>query len=177
VLLIALWVRSYSWMDEVIRVTNSNISKCYGCEGQIVFSGTNDAQSASAYASMMGEGWHLQTQSVDQLHQNSAPLAGRRIFRAFHLYPNQFVVPFWAAILIATTLGALVWIKKIRWRFSLRTLLIATTLVAVVLGLMLWHWRGGRRASCPAKRSLNSPVGHFHCTIRRVSYDDWRRHR
>jgi hypothetical protein len=28
--------------------------------------------------------------------------------------------------------------RQLRWRFSLRTLLIATTLVAVVLGLIVW---------------------------------------
>jgi hypothetical protein len=43
--------------------------------------------------------------------------------------------PYWFSILLVTTLAALPWL---RWRFSLRTLLIATTLVAVVLGLIVW---------------------------------------
>ncbi len=41
-------------------------------------------------------------------------------------------------IAIAAALAALPWL---RWRFSLRTLLIATTLVAVVLGLIMWAVR------------------------------------
>jgi hypothetical protein len=33
------------------------------------------------------------------------------------------------------------WLRQIHWQFSLRTLLIATTLVAVVLGLIVWAVR------------------------------------
>ena len=46
-------------------------------------------------------------------------------------------VPHWFALLSCIPIGAVSWAK---WsnRFSLRTLLIATTLVAVVLGLIVW---------------------------------------
>ncbi len=47
-------------------------------------------------------------------------------------------VPCWFAVLMSATLTAVPWI---RWRFSLRTLLVATTLVAVVLGLAVWAVR------------------------------------
>jgi hypothetical protein len=30
------------------------------------------------------------------------------------------------------------WLRQLGWRFSLRTLLIATTLVAIGLGLIVW---------------------------------------
>ena len=40
----------------------------------------------------------------------------------------------------SATLAAVPWIHA-RWRFSLRTLLIATTLVAVVLGLVVYAAR------------------------------------
>lgn len=47
------------------------------------------------------------------------------------------MVPHWFAALTIGTLGALPWL---RWskRFSLRTLLIATTLIAVGSGLIVW---------------------------------------
>jgi hypothetical protein len=46
--------------------------------------------------------------------------------------------PYWALVAL-TVLGAVLpWIRQLRWRFSLRTLLIATTLVAVVLGTIVW---------------------------------------
>jgi hypothetical protein len=44
----------------------------------------------------------------------------------------------WPILVIASTLATFPWI---RWRFSLRTLLIATTLVAVALGLIVWASR------------------------------------
>ena len=50
-------------------------------------------------------------------------------------------IPYWFAVLFAATLAAATWIKDIKWRFCLRTLLIATTLIAVVLGLIVWATR------------------------------------
>jgi branched-subunit amino acid ABC-type transport system permease component len=49
--------------------------------------------------------------------------------------PHWFIAGFFAAF-AATT-----WVRQLRWRFSLRTLLIATTLVAVVLGAIVWSIR------------------------------------
>jgi hypothetical protein len=53
-----------------------------------------------------------------------------------HLGMNgDTTAPHWFAMLTALAIAATPWL---RWRFSLRTLLIATTLVAVVLGLIVW---------------------------------------
>ncbi len=46
---------------------------------------------------------------------------------------NKVVVPYWIPILLSGSVAALPWVK---WQFSLRTMLIATTLIAVVLGLV-----------------------------------------
>jgi hypothetical protein len=43
--------------------------------------------------------------------------------------------PYLALVFLAATVGAFAWIPQ---RFTLRTLIIATTLVAVVLGLIVW---------------------------------------
>jgi hypothetical protein len=48
------------------------------------------------------------------------------------------MVPHWFGVLIFVNLASLPWL---RWRFSLRTLLIATTLVAVALGLAVYATR------------------------------------
>ena len=58
----------------------------------------------------------------------------------YKLTGNQslLVVPYWPAILLSATLATLPWFPS---RFSLRTMLIATTLVAVVLGLVVWLGR------------------------------------
>ena len=50
------------------------------------------------------------------------------------------VIPDWFATLATACLAAIPWLPH---RFSLRTLLIATTLVAVVLGLIVWMSQTG----------------------------------
>jgi hypothetical protein len=53
------------------------------------------------------------------------------------------IIPDWFLVLVLGTGAAAPWIPWLRWRFSLRTLLIATTLVAVVLGTIVWSMRAG----------------------------------
>jgi hypothetical protein len=50
----------------------------------------------------------------------------------------EIALPLWFSTLLFTCLSVAPWI---RWRFSLRTLLIATTLVAIGLGLVVWMVR------------------------------------
>jgi hypothetical protein len=54
----------------------------------------------------------------------------------------DFFASHWAAVLLMLALTAAPWFPWSK-RFSLRTLLIATTLVAVVLGLVVWASRAG----------------------------------
>ena len=58
-------------------------------------------------------------------------------------YPPTYRVnsPHWFLVMDAALLALLPWVRHLRWRFSLRTLLIATTLVAVVLGLIVYFAR------------------------------------
>jgi hypothetical protein len=58
---------------------------------------------------------------------------------AFHVdrVVTALLVPHWLPALLFATLAAAPWISR-SWRFSLRTLLIATTLVAILLGLIVW---------------------------------------
>ena len=49
--------------------------------------------------------------------------------------------PFWLPVLVSAMLSAIPWIRQLPWRFTLRTLLIATTLIAVGLGLIVWTFR------------------------------------
>jgi hypothetical protein len=59
--------------------------------------------------------------------------------RSFTRYTSKYyfsvVIPHWFVLIVLATCATLPWV---RWRFSLRTLLIATTLVPVVLGLIVW---------------------------------------
>ena len=45
--------------------------------------------------------------------------------------------PHWFVTLLFALFAAIPWIRR-KWRFSLRTLFIVTTLVAVMLGLIAW---------------------------------------
>jgi hypothetical protein len=63
-----------------------------------------------------------------------------KLVRGFACYPMpgggwQVSIPNCLGVLIAVGIAGLPWLP---WQFSLRNLLIATTLVAVVLGLALW---------------------------------------
>jgi hypothetical protein len=49
----------------------------------------------------------------------------------------QVVVPYWVLVLLAATFAVISWIC----RFSLRTMLVVTTLVAVMLGLVVYAAR------------------------------------
>lgn len=46
-------------------------------------------------------------------------------------------VPYWSLVLVTATLAALPWIPSSS-RFSLRTLLLATTLLALILGIVVY---------------------------------------
>jgi hypothetical protein len=58
----------------------------------------------------------------------------------FWSHGSGLAIPYWLILACTTTLAALPWL---RWskRFSMRTLLIALTAVAVVLGLIVWSIR------------------------------------
>jgi hypothetical protein len=85
------------------------------------------------------EGWSLHTsppQKVDLPYTNLA-------FAEYMVDADMYRVRlwYWCLILISVVLVTAPWIRRIEWRFSLRTLLIATTLVAVGLGLVVWSLR------------------------------------
>ena len=48
------------------------------------------------------------------------------------------IVPFWFPMFLFATGGVAAAAPWIKWRFSVRTLIIATTLVAVVLGIVVY---------------------------------------
>src|SRR4051812_38543191 len=137
VLLIALWVRSY-WRHDSVQfpISKTDLVGAWSIHGTIAaYRGTyqpgffnkfnrffyygdvnpktiaNRPQLRSGYHGPLGSGL------MDGATPRSIPYA-----------------PHWFVALVAAVTGSLPWALKIR-RFSLRTLLIATTLIAVVLGL------------------------------------------
>jgi hypothetical protein len=131
VLPIALWVRSYT--------KNDRITLGFVPGPGYIFDSINGELSVArskTIAGGMSQGWSAWTYPSDP---SEYP-------RAWHPYPSTEILgfrfgkffvamPHWFPAAAAVTVAAVPWL---RWRFSLRTLLIATTLVAVVLGLAVW---------------------------------------
>jgi hypothetical protein len=131
VLLIVLWVRSYRVAD----IFGCNKPRSFGlmafsATGRMEFGlGETRASFKSVWASLPHE----------LIHDLKGYAAGSGFEIRSQHPPNTIGVklPHWFLVLIVVGLGVMSWFG---WsnRFSLRTLLIATTLVAVVLGLIVW---------------------------------------
>jgi hypothetical protein len=133
-LLIVLWVRSYSFEDRASGHVSWVGMRLYSSRGWLVLF-RNDARTSGPYdwdVSLASEYW---LQPGDTRLQFSLPVS----FLGGPTYSNVSI-PHWAAILAVLVAAPIPWIH---WppRFSLRTLLIASTLMAVFLGLIVMMLR------------------------------------
>jgi hypothetical protein len=153
VLLIVLWVRSYWQFDLVlVRLSASNDVRIVSYRGQVAScisrpSGGRVAGefriSPNAYMNSKAPWWisgTINSELGGSLQRNFTPNPVRMNFG--EMDGRIVVVPLWIALASSGSLATLPWIH---WsnRFSLRTLLIATTLIAVVLGLAVCAARNG----------------------------------
>jgi len=150
-LLIVLWVRSY-WRIEAIMGRMLNLSSLHG---RIVFDKVPQrradvmksiADDVKRISGVSAPAWDV----ISYPYERSSPYETNRNFGlpqfpGFKFYSLgdgtiRLVVPHWFVLLTCLAMSAAPWF---RWsnRFSLRTLLIATTLVAVVLGLAIYAGR------------------------------------
>jgi hypothetical protein len=129
VLLIVLWVRSY----ESGIVLNERITKTHALSlvSQRGFCGAL-LLDPTVYASPK---WGLSTGSPQRWGSPSWDFA-------IHSKSDRYVqvmVPWWFVVLSGAIMSIIA--QQLKWRFSLRTLLIATTLVALVLGAIVYAAR------------------------------------
>ena len=126
VLLILLWVRSYYWNDvQKIHVQGRKFA-VQSVTGRVCFArGRNTVSFHQKIAD----------DRLCKLVREGENVFGYRFRPDPHSTDFHLQLPHWWLVLIAATLAAAPWLP---WRFSLRTLLIATALVAVVLGLVVW---------------------------------------
>jgi hypothetical protein len=123
VLLISLWVRSYWFRDRVEgRLSQSALFNAWSMEGQLTCLVTD------------GQGhWKISSSPVLDLQ---LPLSAMfKVGWNNNLDSVVVYCPHWCLVVIFATLSAVPWIHWSQ-RFSIRTLLIATTLVAVGLGIV-----------------------------------------
>jgi hypothetical protein len=128
VLLIVSWVRSYWWMDIVAIPRPPERFMAVSYYGRIYWSKVALDKAVSepdAVGSLtIHDDWTMVQKVIDDLFDDgSYHSAGHVIW-----------------VLVAGTLAAFPWAES-KWQFSLRALLIATTLFAVVLGLAIAYLR------------------------------------
>jgi hypothetical protein len=134
-LLIALWVRSYSWDDSLYIPPFDQASFSLQSSCGHVFLKVDDVPTEADLH------WSLETSEADDVHSSEKVNNGVKAgFAILDLRPFGWIAlcPHWFLVTLCFAFGAAPWL---RWRFTLRTLLIATTLVAVVLGLIVYASR------------------------------------
>jgi hypothetical protein len=142
-LLILLWVRSYWRWDILESTTNWGLIHRQSLRGVLVYEyravNVKPHVPATTRALIIKEisiGSAFSSRPVSAGESYRIPGNNSR-FLGFGYFNSGStviaVVPYWFAVMLFGMLGTLPWL---RYRFSLRTLLIATTLVAVGLGLI-----------------------------------------
>lgn len=126
VLIAGLWARSYRRLDEVrIPLPRAYWLSIESVRGRLVW---------HTFAAP-----HLQRANLESTTAESdwarldAELPPWRWIAAVP-YGEAFVMPFWFPTIVTGSLAAAPWLK---WRFRLGTMLIATTLLATILGLLV----------------------------------------
>jgi hypothetical protein len=131
-LLIVLWLTSYWW------VTNIQVPNVASRNFQLVFSTGRICFTSERFISG-GNQWAGEFRSYNRTDPLFVGFSGDQFSPSFDLVAGEIkpgdlriVFPYWFASMIFAALSATPLMPR---RFGVRTLLIATTLVAVVLGL------------------------------------------
>ena len=129
-LLIALWVRSFGTWDRCFRTGKNHGMQLNSMVGHVVLI---VAERPKEYIPFFIA--HVPTEDRFETKFDKNFLGFNFEYRPGRLLLD---VPFWFVVLISVAMAATPWARHLSWRFSLRTFLIAITLVAVVLGLVVW---------------------------------------
>jgi hypothetical protein len=132
VLLMVLWVRSYWYCDTIEGSGPSPAMFDFATvNGNAVFLGVPDFQSVFSVST-----WSVVSESIVGV-QVEFPAIWLPRYTCLPNMMSELQVPCWMVVLLIGGLCIAPWIRR-STRFSLRTLLIATTLVAMVLGLIVY---------------------------------------
>lgn len=135
-LLICFWVRSYWWDDHVDGPWDaSQRIRLSSCEGWLTAAWLRNRR--------LPVPWRVRSDNLQERYEGYEKFLkdSRGTGTIHHRIPKfgfhgaLFQLPYWFVTTIAATSLLLPWLP---YRFSLRTLLIAITLVAAFLGLVVW---------------------------------------
>jgi hypothetical protein len=142
-LLIALWVRSYSWEDFLSwRIVGRIYVNGISHEGRLKISAQYFRDSVRTLESELPPSFlYSRADNFSNIELNWTLIA-----RSTPTPTTGFGGPYWFITLVATFCAIAPWLPPrtlagqpwLRWSFSLRTLLIAMTLAAVVLGAIVF---------------------------------------
>ena len=129
--LCVLWVRSYWYVEQVLCTVDEHFIFMGSLPGVFGF---------SILAEESVDPWIIYRLSTKEWLASGEGQWLEQSWGGFHIsYIDGPVVmaPYWCWLLMPATLAAMPWLHYLK-RFAVRTMLIATTLVAVVLGLIAW---------------------------------------
>jgi hypothetical protein len=127
VLLVALWVRSYWRLHILERQTGSQAFQISSVKGRIAVADLDPR------TYVIGKSY-LNVAAGDAADWRKEGVLGFAYYD--DSFVTAFIAPHWLPAVFFAALAVIPWISS-SWRFSLRTLLIATTLVAVGLGVLV----------------------------------------
>jgi hypothetical protein len=135
VLLIVLWVRSYWWSDTAFGPLSKSRA--------VLLSSRHGRLSVIVEQIKIPMWAYSRNSRAEQLAATSSPSLSQAFARLFAItfYSKKnsgASTPYTYPVLLICGLAVAPWIRQLQWQFSLRTLLIVTTLVVVVLGLFVW---------------------------------------
>jgi len=132
VALCVLWVRSHRFRDELYyRYWPSRVLEIVSMESRVEFVNGDPISDLPHWFNS-----HTHSEWKDPRWHNRRGFYGNQVGAPFRV-----AIPHYVVIIMAASIAALPWFNRIPRHFSLRALLIATTLVAVVLGLIVWATR------------------------------------
>ena len=131
VALMGLWVRSYWWLDHV----NKRDFGVTSATGWVTVRWDGDPQSFHQLT--------FQSTSVEEMKKimgrPMTPGETMRVsMRKFGFVEGAIQLPYWFLTLLISPFAIFAAASWRKWRFTLRTLFIATTFLAVVLGMIAW---------------------------------------
>jgi hypothetical protein len=136
-LLIALWLRSHWYWDQLYNpISNKHLVIVESASGRVILVITA-AVPGSPWVwhlshELRGEYWGGPLRAWQETNRHKGIVGF-----AYYATPwnTTYRAPYWFLVLLFALLGVIPWLRSSK-RFSLRTLLIATTLVAIGLGLI-----------------------------------------